>query len=113
MKKVIRLTENDIHRIVKNSVKRVLKEMSEPTRKFYMSNGYATSKVFEATYEEAILKCLKEVNAMSTSWLYELGKGEVGRTRKINAYKGDAFYSNEDGKVYVEINDRLVCINDK
>ena len=26
MKKVIRLTENDIHRIVKNSVKRILKE---------------------------------------------------------------------------------------
>lgn len=29
MKKVIRLTENDIHRIVKNSVNKILKEMNE------------------------------------------------------------------------------------
>lgn len=45
MKKVIRLTENDIHRIVKNSVKRVLKEGFEDEDDFVDEYSESAHKV--------------------------------------------------------------------
>ena len=39
MKKVIRLTEGDLHRIVKQSVNRVLREMEEPYDEYYEDDG--------------------------------------------------------------------------
>ena len=39
MKKVIRLTENDIHRIVKNSVKRILKENDYDSQMIYLNGN--------------------------------------------------------------------------
>ena len=43
MKKVIRLTENDIHRIVKNSIKRILKENE--------NNEMAINRINKGTYK--------------------------------------------------------------
>ena len=48
MKKVIRLTENDLHRIVKESVKRVVMEGS-----FDDFDGYDNDLDYDTVYEEA------------------------------------------------------------
>jgi hypothetical protein len=110
-KKLIRLTESDLHRIIKETVKRVINETNNDVNTYVISNGYGSGK-FTGTYEEAILRCLDNVNAMCTVWLYK-GREEIGRTHKTPFYKGYLFASNVDGKQYVEINGKLHCINDE
>ena len=40
MKKLIRLTESDLHRIVKESVKKILRESENPLRPYYDREGF-------------------------------------------------------------------------
>ena len=107
-KQVIRVTESDLHRIIKESVNKILTESNEIKHRYWIDNGYATSPSFEATYEDAILQCLKDTNMMCSCWLYEVGKGEIGRTRKVPYGNGYAFFAN-DGKEYVEFNGGIKC----
>ena len=52
MKKVIRLTENDLHRVVKESVKRVLKEFGPPKG---MGKNISPQKEKESKYDINVL----------------------------------------------------------
>lgn len=80
IKKSIRLKESDIHRIVKESVNKVLKEAykdpfnffpdedfsKEPTHRinlFYTSGGDVSSPAIFSSDEEAINAAIKEANA--------------------------------------------------
>lgn len=79
---------------------------------YVISNGYGSGK-YTGTYEEAILQCLKDVNAMCTCWLYMVtpnGWKEIGRTHKVLYYDGYSF-KTKDNKEYVRINNKIRLIN--
>ena len=105
----VRLTESKLKQIVAESVKKILTESGEIKHSYYIDNGYASSPSFETTYEDAILKCLKSTNMMCSCWLYEVGEGEIGRTRQVTYGNGYAFFAN-DGKVYVESDGGIHCV---
>lgn len=86
------LTEAQLIRVIKNSVKKVLREAQEMGNKtFYLSNGYAIGDRFQASsIEEAIEICIENSNGQYTAnWLYMInddGKHiELGRTMR-NGY---------------------------
>lgn len=80
MKKITRLTESDLHRIVKESVKKILKEAykdpfnffpdedfsKEPTHRinlFYTNGGDVSSPAIFSSDEEAINAAIEEAKA--------------------------------------------------
>lgn len=62
MKKLIRLTEGDLHKIVKESVNRMLRESTNPRRSFGKKTRINESNVDN----ESILQCLKELSENET-----------------------------------------------
>lgn len=85
-------TEAQLIRVIKNSVKKVLREAQEMGNKtFYLSNGYAIGDRFQASsIEEAIEISIDNSNGQYTAnWLYMInddGKHiELGRTMR-NGY---------------------------
>ena len=69
MKKVIRLTESDIHRIVKNSVKRILREGFEGTDEVDEAVTNAASIIADAYHSQNGMQDI--VDDHDDSW-YEL-----------------------------------------
>ena len=63
-KQIVRLTESDLHRIVKESVKKVLREMQEPNSKYlWYSVDIGLSDDFD-TKEE----CVKDAHMMNAKY---------------------------------------------
>ena len=90
----IRLTESQLHRIIKESVIKVLKEefdtiSNDDGMTFYLANGYATGEKWKApSVDDAIKRCVKESEGMATAnWLFMCtpnGTQELGRTVRVD-----------------------------
>jgi hypothetical protein len=63
MKKIVRLTENDLHRIINESVKRVLKEaINEDGKFFYKGQVFQYKGEYDARVKRAFLKWKKQID---------------------------------------------------
>ena len=90
----IRLTESQLHRVIKESVIKVLKEefdtiSNDDGMTFYLANGYATGEKWKASsVDDAIKRCVKVSEYMATAnWLFMCtpnGTQELGRTVRVD-----------------------------
>ena len=90
----IRLTESQLHRVIKESVIKVLKEefdtiSNDDGMTFYLVNGYATGEKWKApSVDDAIKRCVKVSEYMATAnWLFMCtpnGTQELGRTVRVD-----------------------------
>ena len=84
-KKLIRLTESDLHRIVKESVNRVLREMEEPYDEYYEDRGdFGYGKRGDKWYKKN-KKTGEEVDMPMDPWS---GRGRANAVRKYWLDKG-------------------------
>ena len=93
-KDIIRLTESQLHRVIKESVIKVLKEefdtiSNDDGMTFYLANGYATGEKWKApSVDDAIKRCVKASEYMATvHWLFMCtpnGTQELGRTVRVD-----------------------------
>ena len=93
-KRKVRLTESQLHRVIKESVIKALKEefdtiSNDDGMTFYLANGYATGEKWKApSVDDAIKRCVKESEGMATAnWLFMCtpnGTQELGRTVRVD-----------------------------
>ena len=69
-KKLIRLTESDLHRIVRESVKRVIKEMQEPNDNKYLWHSVDVGISDDFNTEE---ECINDAHMMNKKYPSEYG----------------------------------------
>ena len=97
MRKVIRLTENDIHRIVKESVKKILREefdqenhiYSEKEMKWLYDNQDGLSPL-----QQKVLNAGMWVRAMQANY-----HGYAERWPNIKVQNGEIFYYDRNGEM--------------
>lgn len=97
MKKVIRLTESDIHRIVKESVKKILREefdqenhiYSEKEMKWLYDNQDGLSPL-----QQKVLNAGMWVRAMQANY-----HGYAERWPNIKVQNGEIFYYDRNGEM--------------
>jgi hypothetical protein len=91
-KKLIRLTESDLHRIVKESVKSILKETKKTSLRNFMKLWYDDDD-----------SCIDAVGRLTdNTWLRSMGWEQV-----FHEGTGDGVYSPEEGIVAVFDEDEL------
>ena len=97
MNKLIRLTEQDLHRIVKESVQRILKEEDESQNHIYSEKEmkWLYDNQGELTpLQQKVLNAGMWVRAMQANY-----HGYAKRWPNIKVENGEIFYFDRDGEI--------------